>query len=134
MSAVTIIRSLLTASTNLTAAVPATRIMAGVLPQGTAVPAISITEISRQDRQLLKSQAYNRSTGRVQVTVMASTYPQQKQILALVRKACRDQIGTIAGITGATVLLDGTGPDFQDFDNGFYMQSQDFWESFIEST
>jgi hypothetical protein len=32
------------------------------------------------------------------------------------------------------VHLDGTGPDFNDLDTGFYMQSQDFKVSYTEPT
>ncbi|MDP3650902.1 MAG: DUF3168 domain-containing protein [Rhodoferax sp.] len=134
MSGVKIIRALLAADAALTALVPAVRIVAGVVPQGTALPAVAITEVSRVDINALKPGAYARSTSRVQVTVMAASYPMQKQILGAVRHACRDKVGTIAGVGGVSVLLDSTGPDFNDSDTGFYMQSQDFKVSFIEPT
>lgn len=134
MSAVKIIRSLLAADAAVVALVPAGRITAGVLPQGTALPAIAVTEVSRTDRQPLKAGAFAHSTSRVQVTLFTTTYPQQKQLLGLVRHACRDKTGIVAGVIGVSVLLAGTGPDFNDADAGFYMQSQDFSVSYTEAT
>lgn len=134
MSAVKIIRALLVADSALTALVPAARIIAGVLPQGTALPAVAVTEVSRITRNILKAGAYAQSTSRVQVSVMATTYPQQKQLLGAVRHACRDRIGTVAGVANVSVLLDSAGPDFNDPDTGFFMQSQDFEVSFTEAT
>jgi hypothetical protein len=134
MSAVKVIRALLVADATVTSLVPATRIMGGALPQGTAVPALAITEVSRYDRQVLKAGAYSRATSRVQVTCFATSYPAQKQLLAAVRHACRDMLGTVASVPGVVVHTDGTGPDFSDLDTGFYMQSQDFKVSYTEPT
>lgn len=134
MSAVKILRTLLLADPAVLALAPAARIAAGALPQGTALPAISIAEISRTDQRPLKAGANSLSTSRVQVTVIAASYPAQKALLGVVRHACRDKIGAIAGIPGVSVLLDSTGPDFNDPDTGFYMQSQDFKVSYIEPT
>jgi len=134
MSAVKIIRALLLADAPMLALVQATGIICGMVPQGTPLPAVAITEVSGTDHKSLKPGAYARSTSRVQVTVMVGSYPAQKAILSAVRHACRDKVGTIAGINGVAVLLDSKGPDFNDPDAGFYMQSQDFQVSFIEPT
>jgi hypothetical protein len=134
MSAVKIIRALLVADAAVIALVPATRIIAGVLPQATALPAMAITEVSRTDRNIIRPGAAARSTSRVQVSVVAGSYPAQKQLLAAVRHACRDKTGTLASAAGVVVLLDSTGPDFNDPDTGFYMQSQDFSVSYTEAT
>lgn len=134
MSGVKIVRALLVADSALIALVPATRVIAGVLPQATAIPSIAVTEVSRVDHQQLKGSAYGHSTSRVQVSVLAGNYPQQKQILGAVRHACRDKTGTVASIAGVSVLLDSTGPDFNDSDTGFFMQSQDFKVGYTEPT
>lgn len=134
MSSVKIIRALLVADTALIALVPAVRVMAGILPQGTAWPAIGITEVGGIDHQALSAGATSHSTSRVQVTIVASSYPEQKVLLRAVRHACRDKRGTIAGITGVSVLLGSKGPDFNDTDTGFFMQSQDFSVSYTEPT
>lgn len=134
MSAVKIIRTLLLADPAMIALVPAVRVIAGIIPQGTALPAIAITEVSRVDHQSLKPGSQAHCTSRVQVTVVAGSYPVKKTLLGAVRHACRDKIGTIAGVSGVAVLLDGTGPDFDDTDTGFSMQSQDFKVGFTEPT
>ncbi len=134
MSAVKIITALLTAYAPLTALTTTSRIIAGVIPQGTALPAVAITEVSSVDRNIISHGALRHVTSRVQVTVLAANYPSQKALISHVRKACADQIGTIAGVAGATVHTDSRGPDFNDPDAGFYMQSQDFMVSFNEAT
>lgn len=148
MSAVGILRSLLSKSTDLLLVVPVARIMAGVLPQKTAFPAIALTEISRVDRLTLRAGTHSHCTARVQITVFAKTYAQQKEILTLVRRACRDKVGELdstvvasywayffhKGVANVSVVLDGTGPDFFDDGDTLYMQSQDFKVSFTEAT
>ena len=134
MSAVKIIRTLLTADPDLIALVPAVRVIAGIIPQGTALPVIGITEVSRVDTNIVKAGATARSTSRVQVSVMTANYPAQKLLLKAARHACRDKVGAIAGVQGVTVHTDSTGPDFSDPETGFYMQSQDFKVSFTEPT
>lgn len=134
MSAIKVIRALLAADAAVLALVPATRIVAGVLPQGTALPALAITEVSRTDRNILHPGSTARSTARVQVTAIAASYATQKTLLQAVRHACRDKIGTVAGVPGVAVLLDGTGPDFNDSDTAFFMQTQDFMVGYTEPT
>lgn len=133
MSGVIITRRLLTDSAPLVALVPATRIIAGVIPQGTALPCIAITEVSATDRQTLKGVAVIKVSERDQITVMAATYPQVKQIMTLARKACRNVVGTVGSFPGVTCHLEGRGPDFIDPDAGFYMQTQDTRVTFNEA-
>lgn len=134
MSAVRIIRALLVADAALVALVPANRIVAGIPAQGVALPLVAITEISRTDRNLIKGSSESRSTSRVQVTVMAASYPAQKTLLAAVRHAARDKVGALSGLSDVAVHLDGTGPDFMDSDTAIYQQGQDFKVSFTEAT
>lgn len=134
MSAVRIIRALLMADADLIALVPASRIVAGTPAQGIALPLIAVTEISRVDRNLVKGSSTSRSTSRVQVTVMAASYPAQKSLLATVRHAARDKVGALSGLSDVAVHLDGTGPDFMDTDAAIYQQGQDFRVSFSETT
>lgn len=134
MSGVKIIRVLLLADSDVLVMVPASRVVAGTLPQGTTLPAISITEVSRVERVVLKASANSHCTSRIQATVITDSYPAQKALLGAMRHACRDKIGLIAGIGGASVKLDSTGPDFNDPDTSFYMQSQDFKVSYTEPT
>lgn len=134
MSAVRIIRALLLVDAAVLAVVPGERVFAGIIPQGTPSPCLAITEVSRVDASPVKAGATSRCLSRVQVTVVAKSYPDQKSLLAAVRHACRDKVGSVAGVDGVTAHLDSTGPDFSDPDTGFYMQSQDFKVGFIEQT
>lgn len=134
MSAVKIIRALLVADAALIALVPASRITAGIPAQGMALPLIALTEVSRVDRNLVKGATTSRSTSRVQVTVMAATYPAQKTLLDAIRHAARDKVGVLSGLANVAVQLDGTGPDLGDPETGICQQSQDFRVSFTELT
>ncbi len=134
MSAIKIVRALLVADTDLTALVPANRIVAGIPAQGMTLPLIALTEISRVDRNLVKGASTSRSTSRVQVTVMTASYPAQKALLGAVRHAARSKVGTFSGVSNAAVHLDGTGPDFMDSETKIYQQGQDFMVSFNETT
>lgn len=133
MNGVIAVRSLLVADTGVTALVPVARIAAGMLPQGTDLPAISLMSVSSVDRNVPAPGAKRRVTERVQVTVLARTYPETKAILAAVRKAAADQMPVIDGLTNVTVHTDSAGPDFLDEETGIHMQTQDFRVSFNEA-
>lgn len=132
MSGVIIARRLLTDSVALLVLVPSARILAGVIPQGTALPCIAVTDVSSTDRDTLSPRAVIKVTERVQITVMGATYAEVKAVLALARKACRNKIGTVGSFTFVTCRLDGKGPDFTDANAGFALQSQDLLISFNE--
>ena len=135
MSSVAIIRALLVAHAPLLVSVPEARIKAGVLPLGTALPAISVMQISGRDRNIVAPVATVRVTDRVQVTVLAPDYLVQKSVMKLVRKACRDQRGTVGGYPAVLVLTDGQGPDGLTADGaGICVQTQDFIVSFSETS
>ena len=127
MSGVKVIRALLVADTALLAVVPAARVIAGVLPQGTALPAVALTEVSTAEVSRIDAQAvYALVECCVQITIFVADYPQQKQLLDLVRKACNYKRGTVAGVVVSSVRRESNGPDFNDPAAGFYMQSIDF--------
>jgi hypothetical protein len=133
MNGVIAVRSLLVADTRVTALIPFARIAAGMLPQGTDLPAISLMSVSSVDRNVPAPGAKRRVTERVQVTVLARTYPEVKVILAAVRTAAADQMPAIDGLTDVTVHTDSAGPDFLDEETGIHMQSQDFRVAFNEA-
>ncbi len=133
MNGVIVVRSLLMGEARVTALVPEARIAAGMLPQGTNLPAISLMSVSSADRNILAPSLKRRVTERVQVTVLAATYRQVKAILAAVRKAAADQMPTIDGLFDVTVHTDTAGPDFLDGETGIHMQSQDLRVSFNEA-
>ena len=133
MNGVIVVRSLLVADTGLTALVPEARIAAGSLPQGTVLPAFSLMSVSSVDRNIPAPGPTRRVTERVQVTVLARTYPETKTILAAVRKAAADHMPQIDGLSDVTVHTDSAGPDFLDEETGIHMQTQDFRVSFNEA-
>ena len=133
MNGVIAVRSLLVADTGVTSLVPVARIAAGMLAQGTDLPAISLMSVSSVDRNVPAPGAKRRVTERVQVTVLARTYPEVKAIIAVVRQAVADQMPTIDGLFDVTVHTDSAGPDFLDEETGIHMQTQDFRVSFNEA-
>ena len=133
MNGVIAVRTLLVTDTGMTAIVPPARIAAGMLPQGTDLPAISLMSVSSIDRNIPAPGPKRRVTERVQVTVLAATYRQVKAILAAVRKASADQMPIIDGLFDVTVHTDSAGPDFLDEETGIHMQTQDLRVSFNEA-
>lgn len=131
MSGVVAITYLLTHNTQLNEVVPASRISAGAIPQGTALPAIEVSHLSGSWRSEISSQS-GYCSAHVQVTVLASSYAQQKQIMALVRAAVPRTRGVINGVNVDCILRDSDGPDFRNDDAGIYFQTQDFLVKFNE--
>lgn len=131
MSDVKVVRYLLAHDAPLLAVVPAAKIMAGILPQGTAAPAIAVTHISTLRANAVAATTKEFCTSRVQVTVMASTYPLLKSTLALVRAALPRSRGTVAGIAVDAILGDIEGPDFSD-EAGLFFSSHDFTVTYSE--
>ncbi len=133
MNGVVAVRSLLIAHAPLTTTVPAERIIAGVIPEGSIMPAISLMSVSSIDRNILQPGPHRHVTERVQVTVLAATYPAAKALLKAVRAAAADQSPSIAGLTAVTVHTDSAGPDFTDSVTALHLQTQDFRVSYLEA-
>jgi len=134
MSAVKVIRALLAAHAPVLALVPAARIVAGTVPQGMPLPAIGLTEISRIELPTASlAQRTVQVTARVQVTVHAGTYPDQKAVLQAARLGHGAHTGTVAGVEVRSVMRDVVGPDMTDDDAGVYQQSRDFKVVFVEA-
>lgn len=125
------VRYLLANDSGLTAQVPAARIMAGALPQGIALPAVSVMMVSSTRPQHVAG-ASGMVRERVQVTVIAGTYPSQKAVLALVRAALPRSRGTVNGCAVDSILPDVEGPDFSDPDAGLYIGSLDYVVTYTE--
>lgn len=132
MDGVAIVRELLVGDSELLELVPNERIVAGVLPIGTALDAISITSVSRIDRNIIAPTATRHVVERVQVTAQAATYPRMKALLRAARAAAADFIGSAAGLANVTVQTDAAGPDFMDEQATIYMSSQDFFVGYSE--
>ena len=131
MSGVAIIRYKLANHSPLTAVVPATRIQAGVLPEGTAFPLISIAQVSSTPfNQVSKTSGLR--ADRVQITVEAETYPQVRQILALCRAALPYTHATVNSIKCDSLTPDMEGPDGFDSNLMSHFQSQDYLVTWSE--
>lgn len=105
----------------------------GQLPQGCALPALVVEHVSTVDLPTLNAQAgFGLVQTRVQVTVLAATYPQQKSLADAVITACRYQRGVIAGVRVANVVRELVGPDLRDDDRSVFYQSVDFLVTFQE--
>lgn len=134
MDGVVAVRQLLAAYGALTAVVPSASIVAGVLPTGTALPAIAIKEVSATDQNIPSPGVKRRVSARIEVQVFASDYPTLREIVRLVKKAAADQMPTVTGISEVTIRTANTGPDFMDDEAKFYIKSQDFWVGYNELT
>lgn len=133
MSAIKVIRALLVAHAPILGLVPAARIVAGTVPLGMPLPAIGLTEISRVELPTVSlGQRAVQVTARVQVTVHASTYPDQKALLQAAKLGPGAHTGTVAGVTVRSVMRDVVGPDMGDADTGIYQQSRDFKVVYVE--
>ena len=119
------IRALLVAHAPLIAQVPATRILPGLIPLGTTLPAIAYSFISGVPTKSIDMRT-QLVRARIQVTVQTKNYPSQKEIVALIKAACDAKQGTIANQHIDSVLHELDGPDLRDDDAGIFMQSVDF--------
>jgi hypothetical protein len=146
MSGTEIARKLLLAEAALFDAVPAQQVVVGVIPQGTPLPCIGITEVAATDRSNVRgyrvprfgdafwwgTRPQTKVTSLVQLTVMGRTYPECKQVMREARRALRDYVGDVGDHLAVTVRLAGQGPDFQT-EEGIAAQTQDLRITFDES-
>lgn len=133
MDGVAAVRVALVADGALIALVPAARIQTGALPQGITLPAIALESISKVDRNILEPGVDRHVDERVQVTVLASTYPSQKAILRAVRHAAADKFPTVTGLSNVTIHTDGAGPDLISEDSSIRIGTQDFRVGYTET-
>ena len=131
MSAVAVMRALLLAHVPLTNLV-GSRISAGTVPLA-SIPAVSVREVSRVERTTLANDsALAMVTARIQVTVYAADYTQQKALLLAAKLGAGVHAGVIAGVTVLSVTRDMVGPDMSDEDGVIFEQSRDFKVSYLE--
>jgi hypothetical protein len=132
MSDVKAIKHLLHSDAALVAVVPVAKIKSGPIAQGTTLPAISVSHVSTIRRHAIASTSSEFCTSRVQITVMAKSYPEQKSILALIRAALPRTRGSVNGVIVDSLLKDIDGPDFREDDAEIYMQSVDYIITYSE--
>lgn len=132
MSDVKAVTYLLIHNAPLTGEVPIARIMPGVIPQGTPLPAVGITHISTLRRHAIAGTAKEFCTSRVQVTVKAGTYVKQKAIAKLIRAALPRTRGTVNNVDVDSIMHQLDGPDWVDDDASIFMQTLDYIVRFAE--
>lgn len=133
MDGVAVILSLLQAASALTTAVPAERIVAGLLGLDTELPAIAVTRVSAIDANIISPGATRHVRERVQATVLAASYPQLQATLKAVKAAAADHVGSFAGLSNVTVHTDSAGPYFMDDQASIHTGSQDFIVGYTET-
>ncbi len=136
MSGTLVIWSLVAHDSPVLALVPLTRIKEGILPINTVLPGIEIRRIDAVPRLTVAMNEPNRMfTERVQVTpILKDTggtpaglgKKGADALLALIRAACPNQHGTIAGVNVVSILPDTVGPDLGDTPTDLSSGSQDF--------
>lgn len=127
------VRAALVAYSPLLTLVPAAKIVGDdTLELGTVYPAITLSSVSKTDRNLMNPGAYRHVVERVQVTIYATTRPQRAQVLAAVRKAAADKIDvSVPPLIRVTIHTAGAGPDFTGDDDA-RITSQDFMVTYSE--
>lgn len=129
MNAIAIMRELLLAHTPVVDLVGDNVIAGDIDPD--QVPAIGLREISRRDADTVDGNS-RMVTARVQATVHAHDYSQQKLLLLAARLGDGVFTGTVAGAKVRSVLRDVVGPDLEDVEAGLFQQSRDFVVTYLE--
>lgn len=135
MSGVAIVRAMLAAHAPLLALVPAIKVFAGGIPQGTVLPAIGVSEVGNNEQT---TTARNLSTKmireRVQVTVLTNNdYPLLKRVLKAAALGPGMHTGQVLTYKVRSVMDQGTNPEIPVADDRIYEQSRDFMVTFIEA-
>ena len=133
MTAVKVMRALLQAHPAVVALVPRERVVAGTVPQDSGLPAIGIKEIGRNEfATVARAEKRVLVRSRVQVTVYAKSYPEQKAVLLAAKLGPGVHTGVIVGVTVCGVVRGDVGPDLGEEDAGIFEQSRDFTVSYLE--
>ena len=120
-----VIAALLKGDAALLAQIPADRMYPGDIPLSAALPALAYTNVSDNDARTIRGNVLF-ETGRVQVTVAVNSYSAKERLIGLVRDACSNRRGLIAGITVNDVQNAGIGPDLDNKDAGIFGRTIDF--------
>lgn len=125
MSGTAIIRYMV-ANNGPVASIVAGRVISGIAPMNTELPAISIRGVSGREHELIKRTGAQLVTERIQVTVLAKTYAQQKQIMNLIRSAVTSTRDTVNTFSVDSISHELDGPDLYSEEPVTFEQSIDF--------
>lgn len=133
MNGVAIIRALLLAHAPVVVILPdPASVVAGTVPEG-VFPAIGIKEIGRVETPTVSmDQANVLVQARVQVTVYAGSYAEQKALLQASKLGPGPHTGVVAGATVRSIIRGVVGPDLSDDAANIYEQSRDFSVTYLE--
>jgi hypothetical protein len=133
MDGVAAVRAALLDHPDMIDAVPGDRIVAGDLPEGTTLNAISLESVSKVDRNIAAPGGMRHVRERVQLTVHARNYVEQKAVMRAVRRAAPDQIDIeVPGIEAVTIHTQPSGPDFRIPGASIWCGVQDFLVTYLE--
>ena len=110
MSGVAVIIALLLLDTGVAQFAPSENIVAGTVPQGQTLPALSIETISETDFAELAPGEWIFAEERVQVTAFAADYEQAHDLIKAVKRACSNKFPSIDGLREVAVVPIGGGP------------------------
>lgn len=135
MSGTAIMRELLISDAGVSEAVPPNRIRIGGLPQGTLLPAISVTTVyANEFRTIARLNPNKQIRERVQVTVYTNDSPSQmKKLLKMCALRGGVKTGQILGFYVNSVLPEGENPEYPVGSDKIYEQSRDFMVTFVEA-
>ena len=134
MDGVAAMVKVLTTDAALADLVPAERIVPGPSALGFQLPWIALESVSLNDRNIPAPGPRRHVRERVQVTVMASNYPDRAAVMRAVRRAAADLVGVeVDGIDEVTIHTDSAGPDFMIEDPSIWCRSQDFLVTYLET-
>lgn len=133
MSGVAILRALLAAHTPVANLVSAERVVAGILPQGATLPALSVHSVSENEEGTMARNMPNKMVReRVQVTALARDYTLMKRLIKAADLGAGVKTGFVLGFSVRSILPEGVGPEIPPGDSGIYEQSRDFMVTFLE--
>jgi hypothetical protein len=125
MTGADIVGTMLRDNVAVTTRVAADKIKLGALPDGIQLPALLVRLVSSVERQHLKRGPKTRTYDRVAVTVRASNYRDQTDIIKLVKDCCAGKTGALGGGSSVSITTAGTGPDVIG-PHASFEQTQDF--------
>lgn len=135
MSGAAILRELLAQHQPVLLYVPDARsVRAGILPQGSPVPALTAHTIREEEIPTLARLGKNKTLReRVQVTALARDYSSMKRLLKAAALGPGVYTGTVLGYRVKSILPAGVGPEIPPGDDGIYEQSRDFVVTYVEA-
>lgn len=135
MSGAAILRAMLAAHEPVLQYLPGPgSVRAGILPQGSPLPALSVHEVDSNEIATLARLGRNKTiVERVQVTALARDYPGMKNLLKAASLGRGVHTGTVLGFRVKSILPAGVNPEMPPGDDGIYEQSRDFVVTYVEA-